>query len=201
MSYPTNQAAANRFLIAMTESTGPVRKIAGLIKDIRIATLTTAAESGRLRSRPMATQDAEFEGTLWFLTYDDSPKTSEIGREHEVNVSYSDPEHQRYVSVSGKARISKDRKLIQELWKPVLKAWFPKGQDDPNIAVITIEAEEAEYWDSPSSAFVKVAGLAKALATGKPFFGGENKKVDFQTGEVVASKRVLEDRADKDSAA
>ena len=180
----------------MADEIRPVRKIAELIKDIRIATLTTVDERGHLRSRPMATQESDFEGTLWFLTYDDSPKTDEIGREQQVNVSYSNPNDQRYVSISGRARITHDQKLINELWKPVLKAWFTKGKDDPNIAVITVEAEEAEYWDSPSSAFVKVAGLAKSLATGKPYIPGENKRVDFETGDVVDKKREQEKRAE-----
>ena len=149
----------------------------------------------------MATQETDFEGKLWFLTHRDSPKTDEIEREQQVNVSYSNPDDQRYVSISGTATVSRDRKLIHELWRPALKAWFPKGADDPAIAVITIRAEEAEYWDSPSSMFVKVAGLAKALATGKPYMPGENKRVDFSTGEVIDAKKENEQRAESDSAA
>ncbi len=185
----------------MAESKGAIATIAELIKDIHIANLTTVDEQGRLRSRPMGTQEQDFEGKLWFLTYKDSWKAEEIERTHQVNVSYSDPEHQRYVSVSGAARVSQDRKMIKELWRPVLKAWFPKGQDDPNIAVIEVEAEEAEYWDSPSSAFVKVAGLAKSALTGKPYLPGENKKVDLRTGETTDLKQANEQQATEGNAA
>jgi general stress protein 26 len=186
----------------MAENVAPNRKIAELIKDIRIAILTTVDEQGRLRSRPMATQESDFEGKLWFLTYDESPKTNEIEREHQVNVTYSNPDDQRYVSIAGRATISHDRKQVRELWRPVLKAWFPKGEDDPNIAVIEVEAEEAEYWHSPSSAFVKVAGLVKSMATGKPYMPGDNKRVNFETGEVVDAKEQEKKRAeDRESAA
>ena len=185
----------------MTESKGPLSEIAELIKDIRIATLTTRDDQGKLRSRPMGTQDADFEGTLWFLTYDDSPKTAEIEAHSDVNISYSDPGSQRFVSISGRARVSNDRKMINELWNPALKAWFPKGQDDPHIAVIEVEAEEAEYWDSPSSTFVKAAGFAKAALTGKPYLPGDNKKVNLETGETVDAKEQNKQRSERDSAA
>lgn len=183
----------------MAESKPPLSKIAELIKDIRIATLTTRDERGKLHSRPMGTEEADFDGTLWFLTYDDSPKTAEIEAHSDVNVSYSDPATQRFVSISGRARIANDRKRIKELWTPALKTWFPNGEDDPHIAVIEVEAEEAEYWDSPSSTFVKAAGFAKAVLTGKPYLPGDNKKVNLETGEVVDAKE--QQRVDPDSAA
>jgi len=178
----------------MAEEHHGTAKIAELIRGIRIATLTTVSENGRLRSRPMATQKAEFQGTLWFLTYDDSPKTNEIEREQQVNVSYSDPADQCYVSISGRARVTRDRQRIRELWSPIHKAWFPNGEDDPNIAVIEVNADEAEYWDSPNGAFVKIAGLAKAMATRKPYLPGENVRVDLTTGEEVDAKRATLDR-------
>ena len=185
----------------MTESKGAVTKIAELIRDIRIANLTTVDENGRLKSRPMATQEQDFEGKLWFLTYDESPKTGEIDHARQVNVSYANPQEQRYVSISGTARVSHDRMRIKELWRPVLKAWFPKGEEDPRIAVIEVDAEEAEYWDSPSSTFVKVAGLAKSLVTGKPYMPGENMRVDLKTGETTDLKPGNEERAKRDNAA
>jgi len=59
------------------------------IKDIDIAMLTTVERDGTLRSRPMATQQVEFDGDLWFFTYDSTPKVDEIAQERQVNVAYS----------------------------------------------------------------------------------------------------------------
>src|SRR5438132_409520 len=121
-----------------------VKKLADLIKGIKVAMLTTVAEDGCLRSRPMVTQDKDFDGTLWFFTQAGAPKVSEVEREERVNLSYANPDDQRYVSVSGTARLVRDRDRIREFWSPALKAWFPKGPDDPELALLRVEVDRAE---------------------------------------------------------
>lgn len=154
-----------------------IKKLGELIKDIRFAMLTTAEPNGTLRSRPMATQKQDFDGDLWFFTGASSAKVSEVQRDQHVNVSYAAPEDNRYVSVSGVARLVRDPAKIKELWNPALKAWFPDGTDDPDLALLHVEVREAEYWDSPSSTMVQIAGFLKAVATGQRIQGGENEKL------------------------
>ncbi len=160
-------------------SSNDVKKLGELIKDIRIAMLTTVDEDGSLRSRPMATQDAEFDGVLWFMVGADSAKVHEIEQDRQVNVSFADPDDQRYVSVSGTAQLVRDRQKIDEFWNPFNKAWFPEGKDDPNIALLRVNVDKAEYWDSHSNTAMHLIGFAKALITGQSYDGGENKKVDL----------------------
>lgn len=162
-----------------TTRTEAISKLAKLIKDIRIAMLTTTETDGTLRSRPMGTQQIEFDGDLWFFTGADSGKVNEIQHDQHVNLSYAAPEDNRYVSVSGTAQLVRDQNKVKELWNPLLKAWFPNGPDDPNIALLKIDVQAAEYWDSPSSAVVQVIGFAKAVVTGKPYNGGENEKLSL----------------------
>jgi general stress protein 26 len=158
-------------------------KLAKLIKGIRVAMLTTQDDDGTLRSRPMETQsEKEFDGTLWFFTPLASHKVHEVEREHQVNLSYAAPDDNRYVSVSGLASISRDRAKIDELWSPALKAWFPKGKDDPDVALLKVDVSKAEYWDSPSSTLVKLAGFTKAVLTGQRYEAGENKKLNDLAG-------------------
>jgi prepilin-type processing-associated H-X9-DG protein len=167
----------------MSDSTShieTIKKLGSLIKDIQFAMLTTVEPDGTLRSRPMATQKAEFDGTLWFFTREHSPKVDEISREHQVNVSYADGHKQEYVSVSGRATLVRDPARNKELWSPLLKAWFPKGLDDPELALIRVDVEKAEYWDSPSSKVVQLVGFVKAMVTGRPASGGENEKVTIR---------------------
>lgn len=158
-----------------------IKKINELIKDIKFAMLTTLEDNNVLRSRPMATQDAEFDGTIYFFTKEHSPKVDQINQEHNVNVAYSNPDKQHYVSVSGVARVRTDRAKMEELWTPELTAWFPQGIDDPDIALLEIETRQAEYWDSPNSVIVHLYGLAKAAITGQPAGNevGENEKVNL----------------------
>jgi general stress protein 26 len=161
------------------ERAANVAKLAGLIKDIEFAMLTTAEEDGSLRSRPMATQRAEFDGDLWFFTHASAPKVGEVERERQVNVAYAAPDDNRYVSVSGRAQVVRDRAKIEELWSAPLKAWFPGGKDDPDIALLRVTVERAEYWDSPSSAVAHAVGFVKAVATGQTYQPGENEKIDL----------------------
>lgn len=145
-----------------------IKILAEKIKDIRVAMLTTADADGYLRSRPMATQELDRDGKLWFFTKDHSPKANSIEQDQEINVAYADDAKNLWVSVTGKASIVRDRAKIKELWKPILKAWFPDGEDDPELALICVDVESAQIWDAPSGKVVTLVALAKSLATGQP---------------------------------
>jgi general stress protein 26 len=156
-----------------------IQKLAALIKDIRFAMLTTITREGHLHSRPMATQASEFTGDLWFFTDAHCPKTEEINEHRQVNVSYAKPNNQLYVSVSGWAEIVQDQERARTLWRAPLKAWFPRGLEDPNLALIRVSVEDAEYWESPGNGVIRIVGFAKGMLTGDPYIykGKENKKL------------------------
>ena len=157
-----------------------VKKIADLIKSIDFGMLTTLDAEGRLHSRPMSSnKEVEFDGDVWFFTYASTPKVYEIENKPYVNVAFSDPKTQTYVSLSGRAELVHDQEKIKQLWQPSLKAWFPKGVDEPDIALIKINADQAEYWDSPASPIAHAISLAKGALTGQPAQSGENEKVSL----------------------
>jgi general stress protein 26 len=155
------------------------KKLAELISEFRFVMLTTAAADGSLHSRPMTMQDRDFDGDLWFFTSADAPKVWEANRGHQVNVSFSDPHKNTYISVSGTANLVRDRKKIEELWKPPYKLFFPKGLEDPELALLKVTVEKAEYWDSPSSFLGRTFTFAKAWATGKISALGDHGKVEL----------------------
>jgi general stress protein 26 len=155
-----------------------IEKLKELIEGIDFAMLTTIAD-GKFRSRPMSTQKFEFDGDLWFFTSEDTHKVDEIQADNRVSVAYANPDDNVYVSVFGRAEVVKDRAKMEELWNPILKAWFPEGLDDPTLCLLKVSVEEAEYWDSPNSKIVQIAGFVKALVTGQPAEGGEYGKVSL----------------------
>lgn len=157
-------------------------KLQDLIKDMKFAMLTTIEEDGALRSRPMATTSDITDGSLWFFTKASAPKVAEVQRSDKVNVSYAHPDDNCYVSVSGSAHLVRDKDKIKDLWNPLFKAWFPKGIDDPEIALLRVDIDHAEYWDSSSSAMVHLYGVVKASLTGQPARTeevGEHEKLDL----------------------
>ncbi len=149
----------------MTE-TEDVAKLWDLIKAVEIAMLVTE-DGEHLRSRPMAMSQKEFDGTLWFFTRASAHKVAEVNQEHRVNLSYAHPGKQDYVSVSGRASLVRDRTAIDQHWSELLRTWFPKGKDDPDIALLKVTVQQAEYWDAPSSTMLHAYGYVKATLTGK----------------------------------
>lgn len=153
-------------------------KLWSMMKDIRIAMLTTE-DGGHLRARPMAASQSGFDGTLWFFTKASSHKAAEVGSDHNVGITYADTGSQNYVSLSGTAELVQDKASIAAHWSEWARTWFPKGQQDPDIALLKVKIHAAEYWDAPNSMMVHAYGYVKAVLTGEPPHPGENRKVDF----------------------
>lgn len=156
------------------------RRLWEKIRDIRFGMLTTHDPLLRtLRSRPMTNQEVEFDGTLWFFISDRTATGREVTLSQSVNISYADPDNKTFVSVSGTARVVDDPERAAALWNPLLKAWFPEGLNAPDLRLLKVEVEEAEYWDSPSSTMVQLFGAARALLGGQPAVDvGEHEKLN-----------------------
>nr|WP_318540869.1 pyridoxamine 5'-phosphate oxidase family protein [Terribacillus saccharophilus] len=115
-----------------------------LIKDVDTAMLTTVTEEG-LVSRPMKTQEVEFDGDLWFFTKKETDKYKEILHDKDVNVAYAG---KSYVSVRGRAEIVEDLNKKKELWSKTYEKIMQTSYDDPTVVLIKVKAEAAEYWDT-----------------------------------------------------
>ncbi len=163
----------------MAESrTESIAKLNQLTEKIDFCMLTTI-DGGHLRSRPMSTQQFDENAEVWFFTSDNTHKVDEIAKDNRVNLSYAKPDDSTYVSISGSAKLSKDKVKMKELWNPILKAWFPEGLDDPSLALLKITVEHAEYWETTSGKLVQLFGFVKALATGQETSWGENRKIEL----------------------
>ncbi len=103
---------------------------------------------------------------------------------NQVNVSFSRPDRQNYVSLSGEATLSRDKTKMEELWNPALKAWFPKGLDEPDIALLQIQATKAEYWDAPNNVIAHAVGFLKTNVLGQKPQGGEDKQLESRSRSI-----------------
>ena len=155
------------------------KKVMQLIQGMHIAMLSTRGPDGKYHSRPMAVSDSAFDGHLYFLTGERSGKIHDLERDAETVVTFSDPHRSSYVALRGEGAISTDRDQIKRHWSEPARAWFPKGADDPNLALIKVRIEEAEYWDAPSGTMVLAYGYAKAMLTGEPPKVGDHGKVSL----------------------
>lgn len=155
-------------------------KLYALIDDIRVCMMTTTDDKGRLYSRPMYALAPDEAGDLWFFTKHGSPKMQELRNDSHVNLAFSHPGKQHYVSVAGRAQLVQDRAVIKEKWAEPMRTWFPEGSDDPQLALLRVHPETGEYWDSPSATVMYLYGYAKAVITGEPPTElGETAKVNL----------------------
>jgi general stress protein 26 len=139
-------------MTTFTERSHNIQQISQLLADIDSGMLTTIDEDGSLHSRPMTRSgNLQSEPTLWFFTDASSHKVLEIERHHQVNVSFSSSELQRYISISGIAELVKDQHKMQELWEPKLQRWFTQGLDNPDLVLLKVNIYKVDFWDSQSS--------------------------------------------------
>jgi general stress protein 26 len=154
-----------------------IAKVAELSKGVRFGMLTTTAPDGRLIGRPMALQEVEFDGDYWFFAERASRKVEHIRADPRVSVTLGSAD--TWVAVAGRAEVVDDRAKARELWNAAVEAWFPDGPDDPNVVLLRVDGESAEYWDTPGGRVATALSLVKAKVTGTPYDGGENETVQL----------------------
>jgi len=143
-----------------------------LIAEFDTAMLVTRGPDGGLRSRPLAIAKAhdgqghdQNDDALYFSTSIDSGKVADLSSDADVNVSLQ--EKRRFVSLTGTARVVRDRALIDKLWAEDWKIWFPKGKEDPSLSILIVQPHEASYWDISGGTGVKyLFEAAKAYVSG-----------------------------------
>jgi general stress protein 26 len=147
-----------------------------LIDGIETAMVTTRRADGHLVSRAMSTQRRTTGTDLWFMTNAESEKFEELAKDPHVNVSYYKDRTREWVSVSGRAILTRDRDLIDSLYSADWKMWLGDqgdgkrtgGPHDPRIALILVEAHSVVYSKKDRPTPMVLFEMAKAMITGEP---------------------------------
>lgn len=176
-------------------SSGDFRKLADLIKDVRVAMMHTMLEdrgsggASRQQARPMYTQrldPAAFRGELWFFTDAASRKVAEIADASAVLLTYAAPDKNLYAVAFGTAVCERNEQEARDLWNIHAKGWWPEGPASPSLMLIRVQVQTAEYWDGPSSTSYMLS-LLKAVALGQRVQpGGEHGRVEGGGVESIA---------------
>jgi general stress protein 26 len=149
-------------------------RVWALIERVSICTLATCNGS-QIHARPMSARAYSSENCVYFLTDVRHQKDDEIERFPTVTLVFADPGSQIYVSVIGKAEVSNDRGKIKQLWSVSAKPFW-QSPDDPNIRVLKVRPQSAEFWDSPGT-LVSYAKMALAAVSDMRPELGNNAKV------------------------
>jgi general stress protein 26 len=149
----------------MTDTTDQT-KLVELLDDMPIAMLTTFGTDGP-RSLPMARQEVEPSAELWFITARDTEHVRAIATEPRVALTFSS--RSAWVALEGRATVVDDLAKLRELWNTFAEAWLPGGPEDDNAALIRVDVERGEYWDTPGSKLASAISFAKSKVTGEPY--------------------------------
>lgn len=154
-----------------------VQKVVNLINDSKIGMVTTINENEQLVSRPLVVQEVESDGDMWFFTGRDTSQVTHAGRDPRVNISFS--QRDAWVSVSGEAEIIEDSAKARELWNPAVEAWFPDGPETPGLVFLRVDADSAEYWDTPGGTVATIVEFVKSKTGSKRPDVGESGTVEL----------------------
>lgn len=128
---------------------------------------TRILQGNEIKTRPMAIQEIDDEGVLWFLSASDSHKNAEILEDAAVQLFFQGSAHSDFLSLYCRAIIITDRARIDALWKPLLKTWFTEGKDDPRITAIAVSPVSGYYWDNKHGNAVAFIKMVAGAITGQ----------------------------------
>ena len=161
-----------------------MEKLHEQIEDMEIAMMTTRRADGHLESRAMATQRRAAGADLWFVSREDTAKLRDIEVDPHVNLAYYKDRTREWVSVSGLAKVTRDRGKIRELYAPDWKMWFGEEgdprhgtPDDPRIVLIGIDVHAAVFFEMDKPQPVVLFELVKGWVTGEEPDLGETHRI------------------------
>jgi general stress protein 26 len=129
---------------------------------------------GSAHSEPLTAQlDEDQVDTLFFFI----GKDNRVAGTHDLMLQFVSKGHDFFACIRGHGRIDNDRGLIDKLWNTQVEAWFPGGKDDANLALLRVDIDSAELWETD----ISVSGRLKML------FGGTIKSSEAGQHAEVAT--------------
>ncbi|MEO6512503.1 MAG: pyridoxamine 5'-phosphate oxidase family protein [Nocardioides sp.] len=145
------------------------RRAVEIAQDARFCMVTSTATGGALHARPMTPQQVSDDLEAWFFISRSSEHAADVMAQPRVNLSFEGSSD--WLSVAGRATVVDDRRLVEEMWNPVVEAWFPDGPADEDVVLLRVDADSAEYWKAPGGRAASLLSFVKAKVTGEPMEG------------------------------
>jgi general stress protein 26 len=149
-----------------------VDKLKSLIKSAQVCMFETILPSPPYSVRPMSPVETDEQGNIWFFSKKTSNKNREIGNNANVQLAFSNMADSEFLTIYGNAEIIIDKNKFEELWTPLVKAWFPDGKEDVELSLIKVTPKTAHYWDTKHNKMISMLKIFTAVVTGKPMDDG-----------------------------
>ncbi|HEV7782128.1 MAG TPA: pyridoxamine 5'-phosphate oxidase family protein [Chitinophagaceae bacterium] len=148
------------------------QKIKAMAEKTDVCLFTTNLSSLPLTTRPMSTRAVDEEGNIWFFSREGSSKNNEIEQDDRVQLFYSNNIGSEYLTIYGRASISKDAAKAKELWSAIARTWFYKGYDDPELTLVKVVPEDGHYWDTKDGKIISLFKMVAGAIMGKELVEG-----------------------------
>lgn len=102
-------------------------------------------------ARPMTAQFEHDRSPIWFFTTKDNGLIRGLGEGDRAFATFASKDHDLFATVHGRLSLDQDRATIDRLWNRFVAAWFEGGKADPKLALLRLDAENAEIWLDESS--------------------------------------------------
>lgn len=110
-------------------------------------------------TRPMTGLCEDGQGPIWFFTSVDNGIVKQLNGTGRAIATFTSKGHDVFATVHGSLARDDDRAVIDRLWNPYVAAWY-EGKDDPKLALLRLDTEQAEIWLDGSS---MIAGIKMML--------------------------------------
>lgn len=154
------------------------KRLRSMVDDIKVAMMVTGLEKRPINAIPMRTKKVDEQGNIWFISSSTSEHNKNLQINEEIHLLYSDPDDNEFLTVYGKAEITKDKSILKDLYSATTDNWFD-GADDPNLTAIKVNPEEAYYWDSKTNKYVTLFKMGVGALTGNKQDVGEKGKLNL----------------------
>ena len=162
-SINANQIETNRADLRSADAIAKIKEIADKAQSCFFCT----GPGGSAGARPMNVRRVDDDGTLWFLSANDSRKNADLATDPTVILYFQGSPHSDFLHLTGRARVTTDRERIRELWNPLIRTWFTGGVDDPRITAVAVHPDEGYYWDNKHGDTVAGVKMMIGAAIGK----------------------------------
>ena len=132
--------------------------IAKQMRAIDICMFATYAPDGAIALRPMSNnKDVDYDGTSYFFTLEEQHLVGHIEKNPAVSLGFQ-TDKKLYISITGRAKLIRDKESLKEHWVPDLEIWFKDGIDTPGIVLIAVEGQHLKYWDKMEEGEMTLGG-------------------------------------------
>jgi general stress protein 26 len=143
-----------------------IQKLRKMVSHIPVCMFSTFPGTFPPAVRPMSVLQVDDNGRLWFMSNRTSRMNEQIRENDCVQLLFSEPGEQWYWSVTGHAEEIYDSSKIEDLWNPLIKAWFTQGKEDPDLTLISVKPVFADFWGSKNGKFASYFRMFAAALTG-----------------------------------